>query len=68
MVEEELRRAVAARAYALWQQAGQPDGRELEFWLEAEQELASLSVAGEEDPYVALDQLGPGALEPSGAK
>jgi hypothetical protein len=63
-VDEELRKAVAARAQVLWQQAGLPEGRELEFWLEAEQELTSLSVAGEEDPDVGLDQIGPGALAP----
>ena len=28
------------RAYALWQQAGSPDGREQEFWQQAERELA----------------------------
>ena len=64
-MDEELRQAVAARAHALWDAAGRPSGRELEFWLQAEQELATLSVAGEEDPYMALDQLGPGALEPT---
>jgi hypothetical protein len=28
------------RAYELWDQAGQPEGREQEFWYEAERELA----------------------------
>ncbi|MGT2502103.1 DUF2934 domain-containing protein [Bradyrhizobium guangxiense] len=28
-----------ARAYELWEQAGRPAGRELEFWLEAERLL-----------------------------
>lgn len=32
---------VRARAYLLWQQAGQPDGDGTEFWLRAEQELKS---------------------------
>jgi hypothetical protein len=31
---------VRARAYALWEQAGRPEGDGLQFWLEAEQELA----------------------------
>lgn len=31
------------RAYALWQNAGSPDGRELEFWDRAERELAEES-------------------------
>ena len=62
-MDDELRQRVQERAHALWRAAGQPDGRELEFWLQAEQELAGLSVAGEEDPYVALDDLPPGALK-----
>jgi hypothetical protein len=45
---EELRRKlrrlmrrgqVRARAYELWEQAGRPSGRELEFWLEAERQM-----------------------------
>lgn len=28
------------RAYQLWDQAGRPDGREQEFWHDAERELA----------------------------
>lgn len=45
---EELRRKllrmmrrgqVRARAYELWEQAGRPVDRELEFWLEAERQL-----------------------------
>ncbi len=28
------------RAYQLWDKAGQPEGREQEFWFEAERELA----------------------------
>jgi hypothetical protein len=63
-MDDELRQAVAARAHALWQEAGLPEGRELEFWLQAEQELTTLSVAGEEDPDVGLDQIGQGALAP----
>jgi Protein of unknown function (DUF2934) len=62
-VDDELRQRVQERAHALWREAGQPEDRELEFWLQAEQELAGLSVAGEEDPYVALDDLPPGALK-----
>lgn len=60
--DDELRRRVEARTLALWRAAGQPEGQELEFRLQAEQELAGLSVAGEEDPFVALDQLRPGDL------
>jgi DUF2934 family protein len=30
---------VRARAYELWEEAGRPPGRDLEFWLEAERQL-----------------------------
>lgn len=32
-------RKVRARAYGLWDQAGQPPNRDLEFWLEAERQI-----------------------------
>jgi hypothetical protein len=35
------RRQVRARAYELWEEAGQPAGRDVEFWLEAERQLKS---------------------------
>ena len=31
--------AIRARAYELWERAGWPSGRDLEFWLQAEREL-----------------------------
>lgn len=30
---------VRARAFELWEQAGRPEGRDLEFWLEAERQI-----------------------------
>jgi hypothetical protein len=33
------REAIAARAHTLWEQAGHPNGRDLEFWVQAEQQL-----------------------------
>jgi hypothetical protein len=60
MGDDELRKAVERRAHALWEAAGRPAGRELEHWLQAEEEIGGLSVAGEEDPGVALDDLPPG--------
>ena len=30
---------IASRAYLIWEQSGRPSGRELEFWLQAEQQL-----------------------------
>ena len=36
---ESLREETRRRAHELWQEAGQPVGRDLEFWLRAEREL-----------------------------
>jgi Protein of unknown function (DUF2934) len=33
------RHETRARAYALWEQAGRPSGRDEQFWLQAEREL-----------------------------
>lgn len=30
---------IAARAYTLWEQAGRPNGRDQEYWLQAENQL-----------------------------
>ena len=38
---ETQRQQIAKRAYALWEQEGRPDGRDLDHWLQAEAELAS---------------------------
>jgi Protein of unknown function (DUF2934) len=35
-VEDKIRQ----RAYELWEQNGKADGREMEFWLQAEREIA----------------------------
>lgn len=35
----EQRDRIAARAYAIWVEAGQPAGRDMEHWLEAERQL-----------------------------
>jgi hypothetical protein len=39
LVQMMRRPKVRARAYELWQQAGQPPDRDLEFWLEAERQI-----------------------------
>jgi len=36
---EEVRR----RAYLKWEAAGKPDGKDVEFWLEAEQEVSEMA-------------------------
>lgn len=64
-MDDKLRKAVEQRAYALWEAAGRPEGRELEFWTQAEEEIGGLSVAGEEDRDVALDDLEPGDIASS---
>ena len=61
---DELRKAVERRAHQLWEAAGCPPGRELEHWLQAEEEIGDLSAAGEEDPGAALDDI-PAGLEPA---
>jgi hypothetical protein len=30
---------IASRAYSLWENAGRPQGRDMEFWFQAEQQL-----------------------------
>jgi hypothetical protein len=55
MNDEELRRRIQERARELWEEAGRPEGRDMEYWVKAEEELAPHSVAGEEDPMEALD-------------
>ena len=46
----ELRREIEERARALWEADGRPEGRALDYWLQAEQEIVNRSIAGEEDP------------------
>ena len=55
MHDVELRKRVQRRAYDLWQAAGSPRGGDLLYWLQAEEEIGGLSVVGEEDPFVAVD-------------
>jgi hypothetical protein len=40
LVQMMRRPKVRARAYELWEQAGHPPDRDLEFWLEAERQIA----------------------------
>jgi hypothetical protein len=59
-MDPEREQAIRERAYALWEADGRPEGRDLDYWRKAEQEFAELSVAGEEDPLTAVDDLPPG--------
>ncbi len=55
MTYEELKQRITERARQLWEEDGRPEGRDMEYWLKAEDELAPHSVAGEEDPGDAGD-------------
>jgi hypothetical protein len=59
MNDEELKQRITERARQLWEEDGCPEGRDMEYWLKAEEELAPHSVAGEEDPMEALDRDAP---------
>jgi hypothetical protein len=65
-MDPEHEQAIRERAHALWEADGRPEGRELDYWLKAEEELAVLSVAGEEDPLTAIDDLPPGFAKSGG--
>jgi hypothetical protein len=52
----ELKQRITERARQLWEEDGRPEGRDTEYWLKAENELAPHSVAGEEDPADAGDE------------
>ena len=53
------RHRIEERAYALWEADGRPEGRALDYWLQAEQEIVNQSVAGEEDPLQAYTRRRP---------
>ena len=55
MNHDELKQRITERARQLWEEDGCPEGRDIEYWLKAEEELAPHSIAGEEDPLEALD-------------
>jgi hypothetical protein len=55
MNHDELKQRIKERARQLWEEDGCPEGRDMEYWLKAEEELAPHSIAGEEDPLEALD-------------
>jgi hypothetical protein len=53
-MDEELQRSIRERAFALWENDGCPEGRELDYWLQAERELAGQRAA-EGHPLAARD-------------
>jgi hypothetical protein len=48
-VESEREQAIRERAYALWEGDGRPKGKDLEFWVRAETEIAGEPHAGVTD-------------------
>ena len=56
-MDAELRKKVEERAYALWDEAGRPDGSALLYWLRAEQEFGIVPKVQADDPLVTLQEL-----------
>jgi len=48
-MQEDREQAIRERAYALWEQDGHPDGKDLECWLRAEAEISGEPYAGVTD-------------------
>lgn len=46
---------IRARAYAIWQQKGEPEGRDAEHWAQAERELADAAMTPGLDPTAGSD-------------
>ena len=62
-MEQATRKAVEERAYALWEEAGRPEGSGLLYWLRAEQELGIIPKIEDPDPLVTLHELAVAAQE-----
>jgi hypothetical protein len=45
MTAPDVSEKIKQRAHELWEAGGRPEGRELEFWLQAERELSEASAA-----------------------
>jgi len=45
---------IRVRAHQLWEQAGKPEGREDEFWHQAERELEQMEEIGKREPPAVL--------------
>jgi hypothetical protein len=54
-----IEQMVRDRAYELWQEAGQPEGREQEFWHEARKQVIHSGAASKQAvPTADIDQAG----------
>ena len=50
MIDKPTRMQVVRRAYELWEQAGKPEGRDQEFYHQAERELEAAQAPPKETP------------------
>ena len=66
-MDDETRQAIEHRAYALWEEAGRPDGSALGYWLQAELELGIIKSVAPDDPFVTLQELAEKAREQDAA-
>ena len=57
-MDQAMREALERRAYAIWQEAGCPDGQALLHWLQAEVEFGVIAKVEADDPFVTLHELG----------
>ena len=48
-MQADREQAIRQRAYALWEEDGRPDGKNLEHWLRADTEIAGRTYAGVTD-------------------
>lgn len=58
---------IRALAYHLWQEAGHPEGRDLDFWLEAELRFAAMPAATAPAPAPEKAKTAPRAVKPKSA-
>jgi hypothetical protein len=63
--DEQPKRRIQVHARQLWETDGGREGRGMDYWIEAKEELFPHSVAREEDPIKAFDH---GALETPGSR
>ena len=66
-MDDATRQAIEHRAYALWEEAGRPDGSALGYWLQAELELGIIKAVAPDDPFVTLQELAEEAREQDAA-
>lgn len=66
-MDETVERRIRDRAYRIWEEEGQPAGRDVDHWLRAAQEIAA-EAHGSSGPDKATDKATPPAAETAEAK